>query len=133
MRKNFKRYCKTLHLEDNPLLIAEYKRMHARGNSWPEIGQGLKDVGIIDMEIYLTVTTLFKIMDTVENFDHDQAMTKLGSLPRQSEWEAAVSKFQKTGPSSSAKEKWILIERIFKLDQDAEYQMNDGYIEHIME
>lgn len=132
MRKKFKRYCKTLQLVDNTSLIAEYKKMHAIGKSWPEISQGMKEVGIIDMEIYLTGTTLFMIMDTVENFDHDQAMTKLSSLPRQSEWEAAVSKFQKSSPSSSIKEKWILIERIFKLDQDAEYHMKEGYVEQIV-
>jgi|WetSurMetagenome_2_1015567.scaffolds.fasta_scaffold45581_3 L-rhamnose mutarotase len=129
MRKKFKRYCKTLQLENDAALIAKYKSMHAMGKSWPEITRGMKEVGIIDMEIYLTGTTLFMIMDTEENFDHDQAMTKLGSLPRQSEWEAAVSKFQKTSPSSSAKEKWILTERIFKLDQDEDYNMNEGYVE----
>jgi len=89
----------------------------------------MKDVGIIDMEIYLDGTTLFMIMDTEEYFDHDKAMIKLATLPRQSEWEAAVSKFQKTSASSSAKDKWKLIERIFKLDQDAEYNPEEGYIE----
>jgi len=127
--KKFKRYCKTLQLENDPALIKEYKRLHAMGNAWLEITQGMKDVGIIDMEIYLDGTTLFMIMDTEEYFDHDKAMIKLATLPRQSEWEAAVSKFQKTSASSSAKDKWKLIERIFKLDQDAEYNPEEGYIE----
>jgi L-rhamnose mutarotase len=129
--KKFKRYCKTLQLENDPALIEEYKRLHARGNAWPEITQGMKDVGIIDMEIYLSGTTLFMIMDTVENFDHDYAMTKLAAMPRQSEWEATVSKYQKTSLSSSAKEKWKLVERIYKLDQDAEYNIEEGYVEII--
>ena len=129
MIKKFKRYCKTLQLENDPALIEEYKRLHARGNAWPEITQGMKDVGIIDMEIYLSGTTLFMIMDTVENFDHDYAMTKLAAMPRQSEWEATVSKYQKTSVSSSAKEKWKLVERIYKLDQDAEYNIEEGYVE----
>lgn len=132
MKRKFKRYCKTLQLENDASAIAEYKKMHAMGKSWPEIGQGIKEIGIIDMEIYLTGTTLFMIMDTIEDFDHDQAMTKLCTLPRQSEWESAVSKFQKTSPSSSAKEKWTLIERIFKLDQDAECRMEEGYTEQIL-
>ena len=129
MIKKFKRYCKTLQLENDPALIEEYKRLHARGNAWPEITQGMKDIGIIDMEIYLSGTTLFMIMDTVENFDHDYAMTKLAAMPRQSEWEATVSKYQKTSVSSSAKEKWKLVERIYKLDQDAEYNIEEGYVE----
>jgi L-rhamnose mutarotase len=44
------------------------------------------------------------------------AMAKLGDMPRQSEWEAYVSKFQKTSAEASADEKWQMIERIYKLD-----------------
>ena len=101
------------------------------GNAWPEITQGMKDVGIIDMEIYLDGTALFMIMDTVENFDHEKAMSKLAELPRQAEWENTVSKFQKTSASSSAKEKWRLIERIYKMDQEKEYDVKQGYVQQI--
>lgn len=112
----YKRYCKALKLEDDPVLIAEYKKVHAPGSVWPEITQGMKEVGIIDMEIYLLGTQLFMIMDTVADFDHDMAMKKLAAKPRQSEWEAYVSRFQKTSAESTADEKWQLMERIFKLD-----------------
>jgi len=61
MKKHFKRFCKTLQLEDDPKLIAEYKRLHAMGAAWPEITAGAKAVGIIDLEIYLTGTTLIMI------------------------------------------------------------------------
>ena len=81
-----------------------------------------------DMEIYLDGTTLFMIMDTTQNFDHDKAMTKLAMLPRQSEWEATVSNYQKTSASSSAKDKWKLIERIYKLDQNIECNVENGYM-----
>ena len=129
--KKFKRYCKTLQLENDPLLIQEYKKLHAGGNAWPEITQGMKNVGIIDMEIYLDGTTLFMIMDTIEDFDHESAMIKLGKLPRQSEWEAKVSKFQKTTAESSAGEKWKLIERIYKMDQEKEFTVEEGYLQQI--
>jgi L-rhamnose mutarotase len=129
--KKFKRYCKTLQLENDQLLIEEYKKLHAMGKAWPEITRGMKEVGIIDMEIYLTGTTLFMIMDTEENFDHETAMNILNGLPRQPEWEALVSKYQKTSASSSKKEKWKLIERIFKLDQDTECNVEEGYIQKI--
>jgi L-rhamnose mutarotase len=129
--KKFKRYCKTLQLENDTTLIEEYKKLHAIGNAWPEITRGMKDVGIIDMEIYLDGTTLFMIMDTEQNFDHERAMTTLAMLPRQSEWEETVSRFQKTTVSSSAKEKWKLIERIYKLDQTIEHNVEQGYLEEI--
>jgi L-rhamnose mutarotase len=129
--KIFKRYCKTLQLENDAALIKEYKRLHAMGNTWPEITKGMKDVGIIDMEIYLDGTMLFMIMDTTQNFDHDKAMTKLAMSPHQSEWEATVSKYQKTSVSSSAKDKWKLIERIYKMDQGKEFTRENGYEEEI--
>jgi L-rhamnose mutarotase len=129
--KKFKRYCKTLQLKNDAALIEEYKKLHAMGNTWPEITQGMKDVGIIDMEIYLDGTTLFMIMDTTQNFNHEKAMTTLATLPRQSEWEATVSKFQKTSVSSSANDKWKLIERIYKLDQNIECNVENGYLEVI--
>lgn len=116
----FKRFCKTLRLEDDPGLIEKYKRVHAKENFWPEITQGMKEVGIIDMELYIHGTTLFMIMDTVEDFDHETAMKTLASKPRQSEWEAHVSQFQKTSAEASADEKWQLMERIYKLDQKQE-------------
>ena len=74
------------------------------------------DVGILDMEIYINGTRLFMIMDTIPDFDHDKAMAELATKPRQSEWEAYVSKFQQTSAEASADDKWRMIERIYKLD-----------------
>ncbi len=111
----YKRFCKTLELKNDPELIEEYIRVHSFREFWPEITQGMRDVGIIDMEIYLLGTRLFMIMDTVPGFDHDKAMSELAVKPRQAEWEAFVSRFQKASPDATADEKWQLMERIFKL------------------
>lgn len=127
MSTRFKRYCKTLKLQDDPALIDAYKKVHAKEAAWPEISRGMKEVGIIDMEIYIAGSQLFMIMDTVPDFDHDRAMAKLATLPRQSEWEAYVSQFQKTSSDASAAEKWQLIERIFELDQQQESTPEKGY------
>ncbi len=62
---SYRRYCKTLSLEDDPQLIAEYKKVHMPENTWPEITRGMIEVGILDMEIYITGSRLFMIMDTV--------------------------------------------------------------------
>lgn len=112
-----KRYCKTLKLENDPKLIEEYKKVHAPGAVWPEITQGMREVGILDMEIYIYGNRLFMIMDTIPGFDHDKAMAELARKPRQSEWEAYVSRFQKTSENATADEKWQLMERIFKMDK----------------
>jgi L-rhamnose mutarotase len=112
----FKRYCKTLELRNDSKLIADYKKAHEKGQAWPEITNGIREVGIFDMEIYLAGTRLFMIMDTVPDFDHDKAMAELAKKPRQSEWEAHMAKFQNSSAEATADEKWRLIERIFKLD-----------------
>ena len=113
---NHKRYCKALSLKDDPQLIEDYKKVHAPGAAWPEITKGMKEVGIIDMEIYLLQNNLFMIMDTGVDFDHDQAMSELALKPRQSDWEAYVSRFQQTSDFSTAAEKWQLMERIYKME-----------------
>ena len=117
MEKLYQRYCKTLSLKDDPQLIEEYKKVHAPGAAWPEITAGMREVGILDMEIYIHGTRLFMIMDAVADFNHDHAMAELASKPRQSEWEAYVSRFQQTSAEATADEKWQLMERIYKLDK----------------
>lgn len=102
-------------LEDDPQLIEDYKKVHAAGAGWPEITQGMIEVGILDMEIYIVGCRLFMIMDTLPDFDHESAMKELASKPRQNEWEAYVSRFQRTSSEASADEKWQLMERIYKL------------------
>ena len=114
---SYKRYCKTLALEDDPQLIKDYKKVHAQGNTWPEITQGMIEVGILDMEIYIMGNRLFMIMDTLPEFDHERDMAELASKPRQSEWEAFVSRFQKTTSEATADEKWQLMERIYTLER----------------
>lgn len=124
----FKRYCKTLQLRDDPQLIKKYKQVHGIGAAWLEVTQGMKEVGILDMEIYMHGCTLFMIMDTVADFNHDRAMAALAKKPRQVEWEAFVSSFQCTGLDSSANEKWQLMERAYELDQQAEYTPEEGQL-----
>ena len=126
--KKFKRYCKTLKLHDDPALIEKYIKSHGIGQVWPEVRQGMKEVGILDMEIYIHGNTLFMIMDTVADFNHEQAFRELASKPRQAEWEAHMSQFQISSAEASADEKWQLMERIFELDQKHEYQAPDGQL-----
>ena len=116
MTNSFKRYCKTMKLRNDAALIEAYKKAHAKGAAWPEITQGMKDVGILDMEIYLLDTTLLMIMDTIPDFDHDQAMAELALKPRQSEWEAHMAQFQDTSADATADQKWQLMEQIYKMD-----------------
>ena len=112
-KKSVKRYCQTLDLKDDPKLIEEYVKRHS--SPWPDICEGIKEVGILNMEIFLLGTKLFMIVETPLDFDWDIAMNQLATLPRQAEWEEYMSIFQVASPKASSSEKWQLMERIFHL------------------
>lgn len=108
-------YCRTLELRDNPELIKEYRRRHEKGNVWQEIIDGIRQVGILEMEIYILGTRLFMIVETPADLDLDAAMDKLATLPRQAEWEAYMSELQDTSADATSDEKWQMMERMFYL------------------
>lgn len=110
-----KRYCQTLSLRDNPELIEAYRKAHNKEESWPEIRAGIREVGILEMEIYILGSKLFMIVETPLNFDWDKAMAKLATLPRQAEWEEYVAKFQQCAEGATSDEKWQMMERMFYL------------------
>lgn len=110
-----KRYCQTLSLRDNPELIEAYRKVHSKEESWPEIRAGIREVGILEMEIYILGSKLFMIVETPLNFDWDKAMAKLATLPRQAEWEEYVAKFQQCAEGATSDEKWQMMERMFYL------------------
>lgn len=106
-----KRYCQCLQLVDDEEMIAKYVDTHA--HVWPEVIEGQRAVGIIDMQIYRNGRNLFMIMDTIDDFDFLRDMARLATLPRQAEWEAYVAKFQGCSADARSDEKWQLMERIF--------------------
>ncbi|MGN0280913.1 MAG: L-rhamnose mutarotase [Prevotella sp.] len=109
------RYCQTLELRDDAELIAKYREAHDREHHWPEIVEGIRSVGIEEMEIYILGNRLFMIVDVPDDFNWDEAMARLATLPRQAEWEAYVSQFQGCPADATSNEKWQMMERIFHL------------------
>ena len=110
-----KRYCLTLDLKDDPKLIAEYRRYHEK--IWPEITKSIRDAGIEDMEIYLLGTRMFMVMEVNETFSFAAKARSDAANPKVREWEEPMWKFQKPLPNAKPGEKWMRLERIFKLDQ----------------
>ncbi|MCD7935935.1 MAG: L-rhamnose mutarotase [Tannerellaceae bacterium] len=110
-----KRYCQTLDLKNSPELIEEYRKRHGKASYWPIIGEGIRSVGILEMEIYLCDNRLFMIVETPMDFDWEEAFQKLAGLPQQKEWETYMSVFQQAETHLSSAEKWKLMERIFHL------------------
>ncbi len=109
-----RRYCLALDLRDDPDLIAEYERHHE--SVWPEIIRSIRDAGIEDMEIYRIGNRLFMVMEVSEDFSFEAKAAADRADPRVQEWEALMWKYQQPLPMARPGDKWLLMERIFKLD-----------------
>jgi L-rhamnose mutarotase len=105
-----------LDLKEDSQLIKEYEHWHKPANIWPEIPAGIKEVGIQTMEIFRLGNRLFMIIEAGPKFDFDRDMSKLATLPRQREWEAFVSRFQKSALGETSSEKWKMMKKIFRLE-----------------
>jgi len=69
------------------------------------------------MEIYLLGTRMFMIMEVNESFSFE-AKSKADRLNlKVQEWETLMSTFQKLLPQTKPGEKWLLMERVFKLEE----------------
>ena len=110
-----KRYVQTLDLRDDPEMIHEYRKWHSEEFQWKEIRDGIRAVGILEMEIYILGTRLVMIVDAPEDFDWKPSMDSLASLPRQAVGEAFVSKLQGCRAVARSDEKWQMMERMFYL------------------
>jgi L-rhamnose mutarotase len=109
-----RRFCFALDLKDDPALIAEYRKYHEK--IWPEITQALKDSGIEDLEIYLLGTRMFMIMEVNQSFSFEKKGKADQQNPKVQAWEQLMWKFQQTLPEAKPGEKWLRMERIFKLE-----------------
>lgn len=109
------RYCLTLDLKDDPQLIAEYRRYHEK--IWPQITRSIRDSGIEDMEIYLLGTRMFMLMEVNDKFSFEAKTKADAANPKVREWEQLMWRFQQPLGSPKPGEKWLLMERIFKLEK----------------
>lgn len=106
------RYCLTLDLKNDPVLIAEYESYHQK--VWPEIIQSFYDSGISIMEIYRWENRLFMIIETEEGFTFEKKARLDAENPIVQKWENLMSTYQEKLPGVKKKEKWQLMKRIYK-------------------
>jgi L-rhamnose mutarotase len=110
-----RRYCLTLDLKDDPILIAEYKRHHEHVPL--EITQTFKGAGVEAVEMYLLGTRMFMIMDVNDSFSFEAKAEADRLNPKVQIWEKLMWTFQQPLPQAKPGEKWLLMERIFKLEK----------------
>jgi L-rhamnose mutarotase len=107
------RYCLTLDLIDDPLLIEEYEAWHRR--VWPEVISSINAAGITHLEIYRFGNRLTMIMEVGEGYSHEGKAALDMANERVQEWEALMWKYQQALPGTKAGEKWVLMDKIFEL------------------
>lgn len=117
MNKKTQRYVQVLSLKSDPELIRTYKQWHTKGHIFPEVVDGLRAVGVEEMEIYIADNRLVMIVEAGDDFCWEEAFDTLSTLPRQKEWETLMDGFQECVPGRPSSEKWKMTERFFKLSE----------------
>ena len=109
-----KKFILTLDLKDDQELIKEYIEWHAK--VWPEVIESIKSAGIENMEIYRLSNRLFMIMEVNALFSFENKAKADEANLKVQEWEKLMWKFQQALPFAKEGEKWILMDKIFDLN-----------------
>src|SRR5688572_24026264 len=109
------RHCLALDLKNDPQLIAEYERYHRK--VWPEIKQSIRDAGIVVLDIYRVQNRLFMILEANDDFSFEKKAKSDAANPKVQEWETLMWKYQQALPGVKEGTKWVVMEKIFDLNQ----------------
>lgn len=109
-------YCLMLDLQDDPALIAEYKKHHELEHVWPEVIAGTRSMGILSEKIYLLGNRLVMVLHTTDDFSWEAKDAADRENPKLREWEAKMWKYQQPLAQARPGEKWILMEKIFEIE-----------------
>ena len=107
-------YGMTLMLKDDEEIVERYRRYHR--DAWPEVIDRLREVGIVEMRIYLVGRRLFMYMETVDGFAPERDFPKLAD-PRYREWDELMRGLQQPAPEARAGEWWAPMEEVFDLSR----------------
>lgn len=111
------RTCLALDLKNDPVIIEQYEHLHRPGQMWPEIPQGIREGGIVDMQIYRIGNHLFMIIETPDNLTVSEAFQRIGKLLRQAEWATFIGQFQQRLPEAQPGEHWAEMKAVFSLQE----------------
>ena len=76
-----KRFVQTLTLSSDEEARREYIKWHSPEYNWKEVRDGIRKVGILEMEIYILGNTLVMIVDAPADFRWDEAMAARHAAP----------------------------------------------------
>ena len=111
------RTCLALDLKDDDELIAQYEHFHQPEHIWPEIPQGIRAVGVVDMQIYRLGRRLFMIVETQEGIGLNTTFETIGKMPLQAEWATLMNGLQQRLTEGKPHDHWAEMYPIFLINE----------------
>lgn len=108
-----KSFAMTLNLKDEPTTIEKYKEYHRA--VWPEVVEGLQNIGISKMKIFLHGRRLFMYMEAGDDFEPARHFPRYMENDRAREWDTLMRNFQEPAPGAAPGDWWTLMEEVFNL------------------
>jgi len=108
-----------LDLKDDPALIARYRQWHAPGQVPAAINDSIRRAGIAALEIYLAGNRLFMILTPGPDFDPVAKAAADAASEAVQKWETLMWEFQQALPFAAPGQKWLPMERIYSLAEQA--------------
>ena len=114
------RYCLTLDLKNDPDLIQQYIAHHRE--VWPEVLESIRESGISSMQIFCRRNRLCMIIEVEDWFSFERKAATDATNSTVQAWEELMSGFQQVLPETPLGEKWVLMDRIFDLEESLHAQ-----------
>ena len=109
-----KSFAMALNLKDDAETIRVYKEYHRA--VWPEVLQGLRDVGISKMKIFLLGRRMFMYFEAGDDFDPTRDFQQYQSTERAREWETLMRGLQERVDEAGSDDWWAPMEEVFDLE-----------------
>jgi L-rhamnose mutarotase len=103
----------TLALRDDAALVERYKEHHR--HVWPEVVARLREIGILELQIFLLGRRLFLWFEAVDGFDPERDFARLDEDERYREWDALMRTMQEPVPEARPGDWWAPMELVFDL------------------
>jgi L-rhamnose mutarotase len=110
-----KSYVLACDLKNDPKLIGDYIEHHKK--VWPEIIHSIKKSGIQNMKIFNSGNRLVMIIETNADFSFEDKDKMDRNNDKVQKWEELMWKYQQRIPAAEAEKKWVLMDKIFSLNE----------------
>ena len=106
-----KSYGLTLCLQDDPEKIDRYIEHHRE--VWPGVIARMREVGILEMKIFVRGTRMFMYVETGDDFEPRRDFPRINEDPVSREWNELMATLQQRAPEADPDEWWAPMKLVF--------------------